>query len=117
MTPPHATDLPLRPFSFEDNSTPSGHSLLLETARELLDSAAGRELGRLTLVGVALGNLEEGSAVQMALPIEEGSRDPEGAEALDRALDDLRGRYGSGAVTRASLVEREDPGATPVLPD
>ena len=91
--------------------------LLLDTARDLLDSAAGGELGRLTLVGVSLGNLEEVSAVQMALPIDEGSRDPEDAGALDRALDDLRGRYGSGAVTRASLVERGDPGATPVLPD
>ena len=93
--------------------------LLLGTARELLDSAAGEDLGRLTLVGVSLGSLEDGSAIQMALPIDEGAEDmdPEDAGALDRALDDLRGRYGSGAVTRASLVEREDPGATPVLPD
>lgn len=93
--------------------------LLLEAARELLEAAASGEIERLSLVGVSLGGLEDGSAVQLALPINDGSgvRDPEDAGALDQALDALRDRFGADAVTRASLVEREDPGATPVLPD
>lgn len=33
MTTPRTADLPLRPFSFEDNATPSAHSLLMECAR------------------------------------------------------------------------------------
>ncbi|MFM9045255.1 MAG: DNA polymerase IV [Solirubrobacterales bacterium] len=93
--------------------------LVLEAARELLDSAGGAELGELTLVGVALGNLETDGAVQMELPLdrEPEAADPETPGSLDRALDDLRGRYGTEAVTRASLVERPGTGATPVLPE
>jgi uncharacterized protein YyaL (SSP411 family) len=33
MTTPRSVDIPLRPFSFEDNATPSAQSLLLECAR------------------------------------------------------------------------------------
>lgn len=93
--------------------------LVLEAARELLDSAGGVELGELTLVGVALGNLETDRAVQMELPLdrEPEAADPEAPGSLDRALDDLRGRYGTEAVTRASLVDRPGTGATPVLPE
>ncbi|MFM9078312.1 MAG: DNA polymerase IV, partial [Solirubrobacterales bacterium] len=93
--------------------------LVLEAARELLDSAGGAELGELTLVGVALGNLETDGAVQMELPLdrEPEAADPEAPGSLDRALDDLRGRYGTEAVTRASLVDRPGTGATPVLPE
>ena len=93
--------------------------LVLEAARELLDSAAGAEIAQLTLVGVALGNLEADRAIQMELPLDpelEGS-DPEAPGSLDRALDDLRDRYGTEAVTRASLVERRGTGPTPVLPE
>ncbi len=93
--------------------------LVLEAARELLDSAAGSEMEDLTLVGVALGNLETDRAVQMELPLDRspGESDPEAPGSLDRALDDLRDRYGTEAVTRASLVEKGGTGATPVLPE
>jgi DNA polymerase-4 len=93
--------------------------LLLEAARELLDAASGGEMDRLTLVGVSLGGLEADPAVQMTLPLVEGpsGRYPESPEALDRALDDLRDRYGSAAITRASLVDGPDSGPTPVLPE
>ena len=93
--------------------------LVLEAARELLDSAAGSEMEDLTLVGVALGNLEADRAVQMELPLDRSlaEPDPEAPGSLDRALDDLRGRYGTEAVTRASLVEKGGTGATPVLPE
>lgn len=93
--------------------------LLLESARELLDSVAGDTADRLTLVGVSLGNLDSGVADQMELPLGGEAADAGGPApvALDRALDDLRDRYGAAAVTRASLVNRTSTGPTPVLPD
>jgi DNA polymerase-4 len=63
-----------------------------------------------TLVGVALGNLENDDAVQLALPIDR-------QRALDATIDDVRDRFGSTAITRAVLVGR-DPGiSVPLLPD
>ncbi len=50
--------------------------------------------------------------VQLALPFERRS-----LEALDAALDEVRERFGSSAITRAVLLGR-DPGLTmPLLPD
>ena len=94
-------------------------ALLLDVGRELLGSASSGNEDRLTLVGVSLGNLASGGPTQMALPLEEWAeaRGATTPEALDQALDDLRDRYGSGAVTRASLVEGSDSGPAPVLPD
>jgi DNA polymerase-4 len=66
----------------------------------------------LTLVGIAVGNLADDGAVQLTLPFE-----PRDARALDAALDQVRDRFGTAAVTRAALVGR-DPGITvPLLPD
>ena len=48
----------------------------------------------LTLVGVALANLDDDDVVQLALPF-----DKAGTGALDAALDDVRDRFGSAAVT------------------
>jgi DNA polymerase-4 len=86
---------------------------ILLTARWLL-SCAMPEIERrgLTLVGVAVANLEEEGAVQLVLPLDRFS-----GSALDVALDEVRRRFGSTAVTRAVLLGRE-PGLTvPLLPD
>jgi DNA polymerase-4 len=65
-----------------------------------------------TLVGVAVGNLDDSKAVQLMLPFE-----PDSGTELDGALDAVRDRFGSSAVTRAVLLGR-DPGlAMPMLPD
>ena len=50
----------------------------------------------LTLIGIALGNLGDDSAIQLALPLEDHR-----AAALDITLDTLRDRYGADVVTRA----------------
>jgi len=86
---------------------------ILAAARELLASAMPLiERQGLTLLGVALSNLEDEGAVQLALAF-----DPQRASALDGAVDDVRERFGSDAITRAVLLGR-DPGITmPLLPD
>ncbi len=66
----------------------------------------------LTLVGVALTNLDDEN-VQPMLPFC-GEDD---GDALDRALDAVRDRFGSKAVTRAALIGRELSPSVPLLPD
>ena len=86
---------------------------VLSTARWLL-AAALPEIERdgLTLVGVTVANLENDHAVQLPLPC-----DPRGGGALDAAIDTIRERFGSTAITRAVLLGR-DPGIlVPLLPD
>jgi nucleotidyltransferase/DNA polymerase involved in DNA repair len=86
---------------------------ILDTARGLLTAAMPMiERQGITLVGVAVSNLDSGGAVQLMLPFDQQSR-----YDLDAALDAARDRFGSSAVTRAALLGR-DPGFTvPLLPD
>ena len=86
---------------------------ILETARTLFAAAQPLVHAQgLTLVGLSLTNLEDEDRVQLALPF-----DPLHDAALDAALDEVRERYGSAAVTRGVLVGR-DPGVVmPLLPD
>jgi DNA polymerase-4 len=86
---------------------------LLSAARELL--AAARELilrQGITLLGVSLTNLTDNRAVQLALPL-----DRHQPTALDEALDSVRDRYGTEAITRAVLLHRNQGYAMPHLPD
>jgi DNA polymerase-4 len=87
--------------------------LVLDTARHLLRSAAPViDVRGITLIGIALANLSAADAVQLTLPLD-GRHD----EQLDHALDEVRLRFGSRALTRAVLVDR-DPGIEmPLLPD
>jgi DNA polymerase-4 len=86
---------------------------ILATARTLLTAAmptVARE--GLTLIGVALANLQDDDAIQLALPF-----GPRHAGALDAAVDDVRDRYGATAITRAVLLDRDQGPAVPLLPD
>jgi len=86
---------------------------ILTTARGLLAIAVPEiERRGITLVGVAVGNLEDGRAVQLLLPFDYHSSD-----ALDLALDEVRQRFGSRAVTRAVLLGRGQGPMMPLLPD
>ena len=86
---------------------------ILATARGLLATAMPMiESQGITLVGVALANLDDDGAIQLALA---GDREP--ASALDAALDDVRERFGAGAITRAALLGRDQGLSVPVLPD
>jgi DNA polymerase IV len=87
--------------------------VILATARGLLAAAMPMiERDGLTLIGLALGNLEDDGAVQLALPF-----DAQRAIALDAALDSVRERYGCEAITRAVLLGRDQGLTVPLLPD
>ena len=86
---------------------------ILDTARGLLAAARPLiETQGLTLVGLSLTNLEDEDRVQLALPFER-----QHDAALDAALDEVRDRFGSAAVTRAVLLGRDSGFAMPLLPD
>ncbi len=86
---------------------------ILTAARELLELAMPMiEQQGLTLVGIAVTNLENDDAVQLALPFDRWS-----GGALDEALDEVRARYGSTAVTRGVLLGRDQGLTMPMLPD
>jgi DNA polymerase-4 len=83
------------------------------TARWLL-AAATPEIGRrgLTLLGVAVGNLETAPPLQLAV-----SYRPKSDADLDAALDAVRERFGHKAITRAVLIGRTARPEMPLLPD
>ena len=86
---------------------------ILATARGLLATAMPMiETRGITLLGVALGNLDDDGAIQLALPLDRAR-----PSALDAALDDIRDRFGSAAITRAVLVGRDQGLTVPLLPD
>jgi DNA polymerase IV len=86
---------------------------ILATARGLLASAMPMIQRRgLTLVGIAVANLEDGDAVQLILPFDRRS-----SGDLDAAVDEVRARFGSDAITRAVLLGRDHGLVVPLLPD
>ena len=86
---------------------------ILVTARGLLATAMPLiERQGLTLVGVAVANLANDLPAQLALPFDRHS-----GGALDAALDEVRARFGSSAITRAVLIGHERGASAPLLPD
>jgi DNA polymerase IV len=86
---------------------------LLAAARALLAAALPliRRQG-ITLLGITFTNLDDDRAIQLALPLVD-DRDV----ALDIAIDEVKERFGTDAITRAVLLGR-DPGiSVPLLPD
>jgi DNA polymerase-4 len=79
---------------------------LLEVARPLI------ELQGCTLVGVSVGNLDNGGVVQLPLPFRRTA-----GGALDAAVDEVREKFGTAAVERAVLLGRHTGTVMPMLPD
>jgi DNA polymerase-4 len=86
---------------------------LLATARGLLASALPTiRIRGITLIGVTFTNLIDDGAIQLALTF-----DRPDTEAVDAAVDGVRDRFGSSAVTRAVLLGRDRGLSVPLLPD
>jgi DNA polymerase IV len=100
-----------RSYTFRESTAHT--QVILGVGRDLLDAAMPmiRQRG-VTLVGLTLSNLDDDSAIQLALPF--GRRS---SIALDRAIDVVRERFGTDAVTRAVLLGRDHGPAVPLLPD
>ncbi|HEV7524300.1 MAG TPA: DNA polymerase IV [Acidimicrobiia bacterium] len=93
---------------------PTAHTAtILATARALL-TAAMPKIARdgITLVGIAVANLDDDAVVQLALPFGRSS-----SGALDTALDGVRDKFGTAAVTRAVLLGKRAGEPMPMLPD
>jgi DNA polymerase IV len=85
---------------------------ILDAARRLLATARPMiERQGLTLIGVTVGNLDNDAFIQLELPFDRYSGE------LDTALDAVRDRFGSSAVTRAVLIGRDHGPVVPMLPD
>jgi len=99
--------------------------VVLEAARGLLTTAAPLIAERgITLVGIAVGGLDDEVGVQLVLPFAERRAathrpepDPARESALDTALDGVRDRFGSAAVTRGVLLRHGQGMEVPMLPD
>jgi DNA polymerase-4 len=93
---------------------PTAHTeIILAAARGLLVAAAPMIAhDGLTLIGVALSNLDSDDAVQLALPF-----DRDDTAALDVAVDAVRDRFGTSAVRRAALLRHGEGLVVPVMPD
>jgi DNA polymerase-4 len=61
---------------------------------------------------VSVSNLENADAIQLTLPFKRRAN-----AAIDAVLDQLRDRFGSNAVVRASLLGRDQGMTMPLLPD
>jgi len=86
---------------------------ILTAARDLVVASAPMITERgLTLIGIALMNLDDDDAIQLTLPF-----DRHRGSALDAVLDNVHDRFGSRAVTRAVLLGKDQGLAVPLLPD
>jgi DNA polymerase IV len=65
-----------------------------------------------TLVGISVANLDDALPRQLALALEGRT-----ASELDEAIDSVRERFGSRAITRGVLVGRGEGIEMPLLPD
>ncbi|WP_433604372.1 DNA polymerase IV [Dactylosporangium sp. CA-139114] len=93
---------------------PTSHTQTILDAVLRLHAAAVSDIANrgLTLVGIAVSNLDGDGASQLELPFDVSSGD-----SLDSALDQVRDRFGSASVTRASLLGRRQGPTVPLLPD
>jgi DNA polymerase-4 len=99
---------------------------LLAAARGLLGAAEAMvDSQGLTLLGFAVTNLDDDTAIQLTFPFNRLTATTPGHRALatpidtalDVALDAVRERFGSSAVTRAVLLGQDEGISVPLLPD
>jgi DNA polymerase IV len=110
-------------FRFGDFTTASRSHMLpqatahtdtiLHTTRGLLSAAQSLiDANGLTLIGIAVADLFDADAQQLALPFHAAQ-----TSAIDDTLDRVRKRFGNTAVTRAVHLGRSQGLTMPMLPD
>jgi DNA polymerase-4 len=92
--------------------TASTETILIAARTLLADSLPMLRERGVTLVGISVANLDTADTLQLLLPF-----DRRHLEALDAALDEVRDRFGSAAITRAVLLGRDRGFSMPLLPD
>ncbi|WP_337590290.1 DNA polymerase IV [Kribbella antibiotica] len=86
---------------------------VLITARALFAAAQPLITAQgLTLIGISVGSLENEAAVQLALPFDKAANNE-----LDSALDRVKDKFGANAITRGTLLGRDQGLTMPMLPD
>lgn len=100
-----------RSITLPEPTTQTGE--ILAAARGLLAAALPliEERG-ITLIGVTLANLDGAGRSQPELPPE-----PPPVSAADLAMDRVKDKFGSKAITRGVLLNRRDDPGVPLLPD
>lgn len=90
----------------------SANAPVLAAARALVADAAPLIAQRgLTLIGFAVSNIDRGGAEQLTLPLH--SEPP----TVEAAVDQIRRRFGTSALTRGVLIGRDSGIEAPHLPD
>jgi DNA polymerase-4 len=100
-----------RSHSFS-RATARTETILIALRSLLADAVPLIESHGLTLIGIAIANLDDDDAVQLSLPF-----DREPGLALDEAMDQVNDRFGSATVTRAVLLGKDQGLTVPMLPD
>jgi DNA polymerase-4 len=86
---------------------------ILITARALLTTAGPLIATQgITMIGISVGNLENEAAQQLALPFDKAANDE-----LDTAMDRVKDKFGTNAITRGILLGRDQGLTVPMLPD
>jgi DNA polymerase-4 len=91
---------------------PTAETAVVLDALRMLVASVGELVGErgLTLVGIAVSQLDDDTAVQLSLPFDCRSRSD-----LDRTLDTVRERFGSAAIGRTALLGRSPGIEMPLL--
>jgi DNA polymerase-4 len=87
-------------------------TILTALRRTLADCQSLIRTRGITLIGVALANLDDDDVVQLELPFERF--DP---SRLDGVLDHVRDKYGAASITRGVLLGAKESMTVPMLPD
>ncbi|HZE65803.1 MAG TPA: DNA polymerase IV [Sporichthyaceae bacterium] len=92
----------------------AGNAEVLATARALLAAAGPLIQARgLTLIGLSVADVSSPDAVQLVLPLDRAER----GGTVDAAIDEVRRRFGSKALTPAVLMGSQLGFEAPMLPD
>jgi DNA polymerase IV len=105
-----------RSLAYPTAATDPIGDVALAILRAEADTVARRGL---TLIGLSVSGLRRSvdGAEQLVLPFGRAVRDGVAVTGLDWTLDALRSRFGSGALTRASLLRQRQGFEVPKLPD